>query len=199
MGSNPILAAGNTPSRRLPAEAWPSGRRHTPGKRVGGQLPRGFEPLSLRHRIASSTSGFAQATVGWSVLGPSQPRHGHVADQPQAVPEGIHLGREQVPVGVKAGPAARQRHDARLACSLANARAVPVAAWGAWTTLAQRVTMTHMWSLPAPFAVVPGFHRCGCCGGVLPRRSVTQLASTPGVFICRDCARFAATRRRRRR
>src|SRR6266540_1279081 len=33
---------------RLRAEAWPSGRRHTPGKRVGGQPPRGFEPLSLR-------------------------------------------------------------------------------------------------------------------------------------------------------
>jgi hypothetical protein len=36
------------PGVHCPAEAWPSGRRHTPGKRVGGQLPRGFEPLSLR-------------------------------------------------------------------------------------------------------------------------------------------------------
>ena len=36
----------------------------------------------------------------------------------------------------------------------------------------------HMWSLPAPFAVVPGFRRCGCCGGVLRRRSLTELAST---------------------
>jgi hypothetical protein len=34
------------------------------------------------------------------VLGPFQPRHGHVADQLQAVPEGVHLGREQVPVGI---------------------------------------------------------------------------------------------------
>ena len=59
MGSNPILAAGRCagrslepvrpPRRRLPGGGWPSGRRHTPGKRVGGQLPRGFEPLSLRH------------------------------------------------------------------------------------------------------------------------------------------------------
>ena len=62
------------------AEAWPSGRRHTPGKRVGGQLPRGFEPLSLRHTNGSSTCGFFQAVVRWSVLGPSQPGHGHVAD-----------------------------------------------------------------------------------------------------------------------
>jgi hypothetical protein len=57
----------------------------------------------------------------------------------------------------------------------------------------------HMWSLPAPFTVVPGFRRCGCCGGVLPRRSLTELASTAGVFICRDCARFAAMRTRGRR
>jgi hypothetical protein len=35
------------------------------------------------------------------VLGPSQPCHGHVADQLQTVPEGVHLGREQVPVGVE--------------------------------------------------------------------------------------------------
>jgi hypothetical protein len=77
MGSNPILAAavagGCGGWLDCAAEAWPSGRRHTPGKRVGGQLPRGFEPLSLRHRIRSSTCGFAQAVVGWSVLGPSQP------------------------------------------------------------------------------------------------------------------------------
>jgi hypothetical protein len=39
------------PGVHCPAEAWPSGRRHTPGKRVGGQLPRGFEPLSLRHNL----------------------------------------------------------------------------------------------------------------------------------------------------
>jgi hypothetical protein len=100
-----LVAGGCRGWLDFPAEAWPSGRRHTPGKRVGGQLPRGFEPLSLRHDIGSPTCGFAQATVGWSVLGPSQPRHGNVADQLQAVPEGVHLGREQVPVGVKAGPA----------------------------------------------------------------------------------------------
>ena len=59
-----------------PAEAWPSGRRHTPGKRVGGQLPRGFEPLSLRHETRSSTCGFPQAVVRWSVLGPCPLRQG---------------------------------------------------------------------------------------------------------------------------
>ena len=30
-------------------ERWSSGLRRTPGKRVGGQLPPGFESLSLRH------------------------------------------------------------------------------------------------------------------------------------------------------
>jgi hypothetical protein len=106
MGSNPILAAASG-GRWVPgwldcaAEAWPSGRRHTPGKRVGGQLPRGFEPLSLRHGTGSSICGFPQATVGWSVLGPPQPRHGHVPGQLQALPEGVHLGRKQMPVGVE--------------------------------------------------------------------------------------------------
>jgi len=87
MGSDPILAAatggrGSWGWLDCPAEAWPSGRRHTPGKRVGGQLPRGFEPLSLRHQPGSSTCGFAQAVVRWSVLGPFPPRHGRVPEQP---------------------------------------------------------------------------------------------------------------------
>ena len=60
------------------AEAWPSGRRHTPGKRVGGQLPRGFEPLSLRHETRSSTCGFPQAVVRWSALGPCPLRQGGI-------------------------------------------------------------------------------------------------------------------------
>ena len=32
-----------------PTERWPSGRRRTPGTRVGGKPPPGFESLSLRH------------------------------------------------------------------------------------------------------------------------------------------------------
>jgi hypothetical protein len=56
-----------------------------------------------------------------------------------------------------------------------------------------------MWSLPAAFAAVPGLDRCGCCGGVFPKARVTHLAVTPGVFICRDCARFAAERGSHRR
>ncbi len=32
-----------------PRERWPSGRRRTPGKCVGGKPSRGFESLSLRH------------------------------------------------------------------------------------------------------------------------------------------------------
>src|SRR5690606_34282585 len=31
------------------AERWPSGRRRTPGKCVGGEPSQGFESLSLRH------------------------------------------------------------------------------------------------------------------------------------------------------
>ena len=40
----PVLPA-NTP----PPERWPSGRRRTPGKCVGGKPSPGFESLSLRH------------------------------------------------------------------------------------------------------------------------------------------------------
>src|SRR5690606_21809791 len=32
------------------AERWPSGRRRTPGKCVGGEPSQGFESLSLRHK-----------------------------------------------------------------------------------------------------------------------------------------------------
>jgi len=52
--------------------------------------------------------------------------------------------------------------------------------------------MTGMFALPALFAAFPGLARCGCCGGVYPRRRVRRLAATPGVFICHVCARFAA-------
>ena len=52
--------------------------------------------------------------------------------------------------------------------------------------------MMGMFALPAVFAALPGLVRCGCCGGVYPRGRVRQLASTPGVFICYDCARSAA-------
>jgi Aminoglycoside/hydroxyurea antibiotic resistance kinase len=61
-------------------------------------------------------------------------------------------------------------------------------------------TMTGVFALPAVFAVAPGLARCGCCGGVYPRRRVRRLAATPGVSICHDCARssarLTATRRR---
>jgi hypothetical protein len=57
-------------------------------------------------------------------------------------------------------------------------------------------TMSGMFAMPAAFAAVPGLHRCGCCGGVYPGQRVRELAATPAVFICRDCARWAATRGR---
>jgi hypothetical protein len=49
-----------------------------------------------------------------------------------------------------------------------------------------------MFALPAVFALVPGLRRCGCCGGVYLQGRVRALAATPGVAICRDCARAAA-------
>jgi hypothetical protein len=52
--------------------------------------------------------------------------------------------------------------------------------------------MTVMFAFPAIFAAVPGLERCGCCGGVYPRRRVRRLAATPGVFICHACARSSA-------
>src|SRR5205085_10266744 len=39
-----------------------------------------------------------------------------------------------------------------------------------------------------------GHLQCGCCGQVLPARRVTRLLSTPGVYICAGCARWAARR-----
>lgn len=35
-------------------------------------------------------------------------------------------------------------------------------------------------------------YRCGCCGQ--PRKRMAELAATPGVFICRRCALWAARR-----
>lgn len=55
-----------------------------------------------------------------------------------------------------------------------------------------------MMAWPAVFDLLPGLPRCGCCGGVYAGRQVTALASTPGVFICLACAKFAAQPRRRR-
>ena len=55
-------------------------------------------------------------------------------------------------------------------------------------------THEYVFALPAAFAALPGLRRCGCCGGVYPARRARELAATPGVFICRDCARWAARR-----
>ena len=43
------------PLNSPPTERWPSGRRRTPGKCVGGEPSRGFESLSLRHRNSGLT------------------------------------------------------------------------------------------------------------------------------------------------
>ena len=39
-----------------------------------------------------------------------------------------------------------------------------------------------------------GVVQCGCCGRTLPARRLTELGSTPGVFICARCALWAARR-----
>ncbi len=39
-----------------------------------------------------------------------------------------------------------------------------------------------------------GAQRCGCCGRALPVSRLTELGSTPGVFICTTCALWAARR-----
>jgi hypothetical protein len=36
--------------------------------------------------------------------------------------------------------------------------------------------------------------RCGCCGRALPASRLTELGSTPGVFICTSSALWAARR-----
>jgi catechol 2,3-dioxygenase-like lactoylglutathione lyase family enzyme len=42
--------------------------------------------------------------------------------------------------------------------------------------------------------VPPDQTRCGCCERDLPRDRLTELGSTPDVFICANCARWAARR-----
>ncbi|MGY5883097.1 MULTISPECIES: hypothetical protein [Blastococcus] len=39
---------------------------------------------------------------------------------------------------------------------------------------------------------------CGCCGRDLPVTAVHELGATPGVYICRRCGLWAATRIGRR-
>ena len=39
-----------------------------------------------------------------------------------------------------------------------------------------------------------GAPHCGCCGRALPLGRLTELGSTPGVFICTSCALWAARR-----
>ena len=53
VGSNPTLSATDS-SPSSPERCW-SGRSGTPGKRVGAQVPRGFESHPLRHDHANPT------------------------------------------------------------------------------------------------------------------------------------------------
>jgi hypothetical protein len=51
--------------------------------------------------------------------------------------------------------------------------------------------MTTMASDPVTGQAAP---RCGCCGRALPVSRLVELGSTPGVFICDQCALWAARR-----
>ncbi len=61
-----VLRAGLDPSAELSlkstSERWPSGRRRTPGKCVGGQPSRGFESLPLRQHMGT-------AAPRWTLVG----------------------------------------------------------------------------------------------------------------------------------
>ena len=67
-------------ARTRPMERWPSGRRRTPGKCVGGEPSRGFESLPLRHLTLKNGSpdppeaGFSRCFRGLCALGCS-PAH----------------------------------------------------------------------------------------------------------------------------
>ncbi len=58
------LQAGTQPM--VLTDGWPSGRRRTPGTRVGGQLSRGFESHPIRHYLTSRCRPSGFATVGAS-------------------------------------------------------------------------------------------------------------------------------------
>lgn len=47
--------------------------------------------------------------------------------------------------------------------------------------------------LPGDGTKTPHLH-CGCCGRALPADRLTELGSTPGVYICTGCAVWAARR-----
>ena len=49
MSPTPPCHPPHRPLNSPPTERWPSGRRRTPGKCVGGEPSRGFESLSVRH------------------------------------------------------------------------------------------------------------------------------------------------------
>ena len=119
MGSNPILAApcqrgrpvpcsapGGDRIARLPACKLPRGglaersKAHAWKACRGLQPPRGFEPLSLRYDLGLLTCGFPERHDDGAVLGPRAPRAGRVPDPFEPSRERLHLGREQVPVGV---------------------------------------------------------------------------------------------------
>ena len=59
------------------------------------------------------------------------------------------------------------------------------------TTLGNEQTMTSLAPDTDRLADVP---YCGCCGRTLPAGRLTELGSTPGVFICASCALWAARR-----
>lgn len=51
-----------------------------------------------------------------------------------------------------------------------------------------------MTTLSADTGTGSGSARCGCCDRAMPESRLVELGSTPGVFICDECAVWAARR-----
>jgi hypothetical protein len=51
-----------------------------------------------------------------------------------------------------------------------------------------------MTTMPPETEQPAGVAQCGCCGRTRPASRLTELGSTPGVFICTSCALWAARR-----
>jgi GrpB-like predicted nucleotidyltransferase (UPF0157 family) len=87
----------------------------------------GFEPLLRHPPIASPTSAFSDGHDRWSALGPCQAVQGVGPGVLQVAGQRVQLVGEQVPVGIEASPAARQRHDDHRATGLTVHPTVSVA------------------------------------------------------------------------
>ena len=76
-------------------DSWPSGRRRTPGKCVGGKPSRGFESLTVRHpdsKLVSGCRATAQVAVTGAFFG-AYPDPVSLSNRPFAVSAGLRGAR----------------------------------------------------------------------------------------------------------